>query len=74
MENLNEELDSDPKIEVSPDTPLFGVDAVIDSLSLVSIISTSKPAGRRRWVNSLCRSPSVFGQRKRQPRATLVAD
>ena len=38
MENLNEELDSDHKIAISSDTPLFGADAAIDSLSLVSII------------------------------------
>ena len=38
MESLNEELDEDHKISISPDTKLFGADAVIDSLSLVSII------------------------------------
>lgn len=36
LENLNSELD--PPIEVSPQTPLFGSEAVVDSLSLVSII------------------------------------
>lgn len=36
LENLNEELDE--PVEVSPQTRLFGADAVIDSLSLVSII------------------------------------
>lgn len=36
LENLNDELDD--RIEVSPQTRLFGADAVIDSLSLVSII------------------------------------
>ncbi|MBC9030952.1 hypothetical protein IAG41_00960 [Sphingomonas sp. JC676] len=36
LQRLNEELD-DP-VEVSPHTRLFGADAVIDSLSLVSVI------------------------------------
>lgn len=36
LERLNEELDT--PIEVGPHTRLFGADAVIDSLSLVSII------------------------------------
>lgn len=36
LENLNYELDD--RIDVTPQTRLFGADAVIDSLSLVSII------------------------------------
>ena len=36
LNRLNEELDQ--PITVGPDTPLFGTDAVIDSLSLVSVI------------------------------------
>jgi acyl carrier protein len=36
LENLNGELDS--PIAVSPQTRMFGADAAIDSLSLVSII------------------------------------
>ena len=35
LEQLNEELDT--PIEVGPHTPLFGANAVIDSLSLVSV-------------------------------------
>ena len=35
---LNDELGDDEKIDVSPTTPLFGGDAEIDSLSLVSLI------------------------------------
>ncbi len=35
---LNDELGPDKKISVSDKTPLFGVDAEIDSLSLVSLI------------------------------------
>jgi acyl carrier protein len=38
LETLNEELDDDEKVEVGPNTALFGVDAEIDSLSLVSVI------------------------------------
>jgi len=36
VEQLNDELDA--PIEVGPHTKLFGADAVIDSLSLVSVI------------------------------------
>jgi hypothetical protein len=38
MESLNEEFDDDQKIPIAPDTKLFGGDALIDSLSLVSVI------------------------------------
>jgi acyl carrier protein len=38
LEALNEELDDADKIDVGPHTALFGVDAEIDSLSLVSVI------------------------------------
>ena len=36
--NLNEELAPEQQIEVRPTTVLFGVDAEIDSLSLVSLV------------------------------------
>jgi acyl carrier protein len=39
LETLNEERAPDQQIEVSAKTNLFGVDAEIDSLSLVSVIS-----------------------------------
>jgi acyl carrier protein len=38
LHNLNQELDSDRKISVNEHTRLFGTDAVLDSLSLVSVI------------------------------------
>jgi acyl carrier protein len=38
LHNLNEELPDERKVEVSSSTVLFGVDAEIDSLALVSII------------------------------------
>lgn len=38
LENLNEELEEENKVEISPKTCLFGADAEIDSLSLVSVI------------------------------------
>jgi acyl carrier protein len=38
VENLNQELDAGQKLEVSPDMPLFGANAVLDSLQLVSVI------------------------------------
>lgn len=36
--NLNAERPPDDQIEASPQTPLFGVDARVDSLGLVSLI------------------------------------
>lgn len=38
MDSLNDELPEDAKIPLAPDTRLFGADATIDSLSLVSVI------------------------------------
>jgi acyl carrier protein len=38
LADVNDELGDDEKIDVSPTTALFGVDAQIDSLSLVSLI------------------------------------
>ena len=38
LTDLNDELADDEKVAVTPTTPLFGADAQIDSLSLVSLI------------------------------------
>ena len=38
LENVNEERGADEQIVVSLDTSLFGVDAALDSLALVSVI------------------------------------
>jgi acyl carrier protein len=38
LEHLNEELPPGKQIAVRPDTPLFGVDSQLDSLSLVSLV------------------------------------
>lgn len=38
LHNLNDEMDDDNKFEVSATTCLFGTDATLDSLSLVSVI------------------------------------
>ncbi len=38
LNNLNDELDDDDKFKVSENTCLFGGDAELDSLSLVSVI------------------------------------
>ena len=38
LENLNAELDDDAKVAISADTPLFGTNAAIDSLALVSVL------------------------------------
>jgi acyl carrier protein len=38
IEALNAERDPDDQIEMSPATPLFGIDAALDSLEFVSLI------------------------------------
>jgi len=38
LEDVNDEQPDDERFEVGPNTPLFGPDAQIDSLSLVSLI------------------------------------
>ena len=38
LADVNDELPDDEKVEITPRTPLFGADAQIDSLSLVSLI------------------------------------
>lgn len=38
LENLNEELPADRKVNIRPDTVLFGLNAELDSLSLVSLV------------------------------------
>jgi acyl carrier protein len=38
LETINEERDGDDKLVVSPHTRLFGADAELDSLALVSVI------------------------------------
>jgi acyl carrier protein len=39
LEAINEEREPDQQIEIAPTTPLFGVDAALDSLNLVSLIA-----------------------------------
>jgi acyl carrier protein len=51
LETLNDERDQDDKLVVSPRTRLFGADAELDSLALVSVIvdveeAVSDAAGR----------------------------
>ena len=38
LQNLNDELSDSDKFEAGPNTPLFGQDATLDSLALVSVI------------------------------------
>lgn len=44
LHNLNAELSPDMKIKVGPHTALFGLNAEIDSLSLVSVIVDTETA------------------------------
>lgn len=38
LQNLNDELSDDEKFAAGPTTPLFGANATLDSLALVSVI------------------------------------
>lgn len=38
LKNLNDELPDNEKFEADPTTPLFGTNATLDSLALVSVI------------------------------------
>ena len=51
LETVNEERDADDKLVVTPNTRLFGADAELDSLALVSVIvdveeAVSQASGR----------------------------
>jgi acyl carrier protein len=52
LEELNEERPNDAKLQIKPETSLFGKNSELDSLSLVSLIvdveeTISKSAGRQ---------------------------
>jgi len=49
LESLNQELDAAERVEVGPTTPLFGPDAQLDSLSLVSVIVDVETALTIKW-------------------------
>jgi acyl carrier protein len=49
LESLNQELDESARVTVGPTTPLFGPDAQLDSLSLVSVIVDVETALTLRW-------------------------
>src|ERR1700761_3698474 len=49
LENLNQELPEDERVEIGPTTPLFGPDATLDSLSLVSVIVDVETALTIAW-------------------------
>jgi acyl carrier protein len=49
LESLNAELDEAEQVEIGPTTPLFGPDASLDSLSLVSVIVDVETALTIKW-------------------------
>ena len=49
LESLNAELDAGQQVDVGPTTPLFGPDAQLDSLSLVSVIVDVETALTMKW-------------------------
>lgn len=49
LKDVNEELPDDRKINVRPDTILFGVDAELDSLALISLVVGVESAVNVRW-------------------------
>jgi hypothetical protein len=53
LESLNQELDADAQIVIGPTTPLFGPDATLDSLSLVSVIVDVETALTLKWGEAI---------------------
>ena len=49
LESLNQELDEHARVDIGPTTPLFGAEARLDSLSLVSVIVDVETALTIRW-------------------------
>jgi acyl carrier protein len=49
LESLNQELGESARVTIGPTTPLFGPDAQLDSLSLVSVIVDVETALTLRW-------------------------
>jgi acyl carrier protein len=49
LESLNQELDEAERVAIGPTTPLFGPDATLDSLSLVSVIVDVETALTVQW-------------------------
>ena len=52
--NINEERGPDEKLTIDLDTRLFGTDAVLDSLSLVSVIVDVETAVSERVGRDIC--------------------
>lgn len=49
LESLNAELSEQERVQIGPSTPLFGADATLDSLSLVSVIVDVETALTLKW-------------------------
>ena len=54
LSNINEERGPDEKLTIDLDTHLFGTDAVLDSLSLVSVIVDVETAVSERVGRDIC--------------------
>lgn len=54
LSNINEERGPDEKLTIDLDTRLFGTDAVLDSLSLVSVIVDVETAVSERVGRDIC--------------------
>ena len=54
LNNINEERGPDEKLKIDLDTRLFGTDAVLDSLSLVSVIVDVETAVSERVGREIC--------------------
>ena len=54
LNNINEERGPDEKLTIDLDTRLFGTDAVLDSLSLVSVIVDVETAVSERVGRDIC--------------------
>jgi acyl carrier protein len=54
LNNINEERGADEKLKIDLDTRLFGADAVLDSLSLVSVIVDVETSLSERVGRDIC--------------------
>lgn len=68
---VNEELDTDGQIPLSPQTALFGIDAAIDSLGLVSLIVDVETAVSERLGRQITLTDDRAMSRDVMPFATV---
>jgi acyl carrier protein len=73
VENLSDELEDGAKISVDEDTKLFGTDAVLDSLSLVSVIVDVETAISEKFNTPIALTDDRAMSREVSPFANVTA-